>query len=200
MNREDRKLCRKIWKAATKETRRSADEFHPHYVSINCIAEKVEHPEYAEQVKNRLWRELESHMEEYGDYVMFSFAHPNDLGLTWEGITAFMDILAAYFDPEALSATAKYMRQLDELDKSDMRIKRLERERRQLMEQAPTTMLKKLVEEYRASGTMGGTKMDDETCSLIEAELQSRGPLHFLKQRKGIRMQLLNDLQEDCII
>lgn len=197
MNREGKKLVKGIRKMS--KAMGNEDVFHPHYVTVNGLSEKVGHPEYAQQVKNRVWEKMNED-EKYMDYTMIDFNHPDDLCITADGVIAFFDILSGYFDPEALSGVAEYMHTLDEMDKSDMRIKRIERERRQLMEQAPTAMLKGFVAEYKAHGTISGMKMDDETCSLMEAELKSRGPLHFLKQRKGIRMQLFNGLKEDCII
>ena len=183
MNREGKKKCMAIRKAIEKEAHRTADEFHPHYVTINGLSEKIGHPEYALQIKNRLWREIEQH-EEYMNYTMIDFNHPDDLCITAGGITAFFDILSCYFDPEALTDVATYMNGLDEIDRNNLEIKRTEKRTRQIIKQAPTTVIKSFIAEYETNGTMAGIKMNDEIHDLLTDELASRKPLRLFKQGK----------------
>lgn len=178
MKREDKKVLKTIRK--TFQRINGEDVFHPHYLTIDGLCEKVGHPEYAQQVKNRVWEKMDED-EKYMDYTMIDFNHPDDLCITADGITAFFDVFSGYFDPEALTDVAKYMQRLDEAERNELEIKRIEKIRWQLLKKAPTSMLKGFIAEFKASGTMAGHKMDDEDCTMMEKELASRTPLRLLK-------------------
>lgn len=180
MKRADKKAIKAIYKEIQHRIHDTDDEFHPHYVTVDGLSEKVGHPEYAHQVKSRIWRKMESD-EEYLAYTMIDFNNPDDLCLTADGITAFFDILSGYYDPEALTDVAKYMQRLDKMERNELEIKRLEKLKWKLIKRAPTSMLKGFIAEFKVSGTMAGLKMDDESCDMMEKELEFRTPFSLLK-------------------
>ena len=181
MDKESKKLLRGIRKMSKKMS--SEDVFHPRYVTVDGMSEKVGHPEYAQQIKNRVWEKMDEG-EEYMDYIMIDFNHPDDLCITADGVEAFFDILSGYFDPEALTDVAKYMCRLDQIDKNELEIRHIDKEGRELIKRIPTAMLQDFMTEYKAHGTMRGIKMDTETSTLMEEELVSRKPLHLFRKRK----------------
>jgi hypothetical protein len=181
MNREDKKVLKAIRKMS--KARSSEDVFHPHYLTIDGLSEKVGHPEYAQQVKNRVWKKMDED-EKYMDYTMIDFNHPDDLCITAEGVTAFFDILSGYFDPEALIDVVKYMQRLDQIDKNELKIRQTKKQLKLAIKEWPTDGLKTYITEFKASGTMCGEKVDDEICSWMEKELASRKPLHLFRRRK----------------
>lgn len=181
MNKEGKRTLRAIRKISKEKS--GENVFHPHYITVDGLSEKVGHPEYAQQVKNRVWEKMDED-EEYMDYAMLDFNHPDDLCITAEGVTAFFDILSGYFDPDALTGVAEYMKRLDKIDRNELEIKRIEKQCRQAIKQAPTESLKGYVAEFKSSGTMRGIKTDTEIYTMIESELASRKPLHLFKRRK----------------
>lgn len=89
------------------------DDFMPCSTSIKKMCDEGSHPEYFNQIRNRIFRELEEDSE-LGNYVAIDLNDFEDVRLTADGVFIFFEILTSYFKDDDVRDMLVLMKKMDE--------------------------------------------------------------------------------------
>lgn len=84
------------------------DEFKPSTVSIREMCELHDGQKYFNQIRNRIYRELDQNLD-LGDYIYIDLKDKEDIRLTGDGVFIFFEILAGYFDENHVRDLCMYL-------------------------------------------------------------------------------------------
>ena len=108
-------LRKTIQRIIRKETKKKINEPLQHSVSITSMCKTVGHPEYFEQIRNRIFREMEQD-KTVGDYVYMD-GDMKDIFLGADGVCYLSDLLMGYFKEKDIVGLHQYMVDLDTEEK-----------------------------------------------------------------------------------
>lgn len=104
-------LRKTIQRVIHKETKKKINKPLQHSVSITSMCKTVGHPEYFEQIRNRVFREMEQD-KTVGDYVYID-GDMKDIFLGADGVCYLSDLLMGYFEKKDIVSLHQYMSDLD---------------------------------------------------------------------------------------
>lgn len=84
------------------------DEFKPSTVSIREMCELHDGQKYFNQIRNRIYRELDQNLD-MGDYIYINLEDKEDIRLTGDGVFIFFEILTGYFDENHVRDLCMYL-------------------------------------------------------------------------------------------
>lgn len=83
--------------------------FKPSTVSIRKMCELHDGQKYFNQIRNRIYRELDQDPDMGGDYVYINLEDKEDINLTGDGVFIFFEILTGYFDEDNVRDPCMYL-------------------------------------------------------------------------------------------
>ena len=92
--------------------------FTPYTMSLYKLCEQTGKPEYFNQIRNRIYRELEEN-ESLSDYVRISTDHLENIFLCNDGVLIFSEILIDYFGEVEIKSIWMHMRELNKISKQE---------------------------------------------------------------------------------
>lgn len=104
----DKHFNKQIIKTATRHIKRNSAR-PVHTASIKKMSEIAGHPEYFNQIKNRLLTAAER-SDSIGNYIYWDLKSPDDISLSHDGIEALIDILKGYFSESDLRDLCEYIK------------------------------------------------------------------------------------------
>ncbi|MVB12349.1 hypothetical protein CAFE_30830 [Caprobacter fermentans] len=165
-------LTKKIFKKLDKQ---SKGKFIPSTFSVKKLCNVGGHPEYFNQIRNRIFREL-SKDSTVGDYIYLSPEDLEDVWLSWRGAFFLDEVLTGYFSTEFIQYVVEIGRDID-------RSKRADYDLHKELTGMSTSDLKDFInrfDEYLPGSKTDKAKQDLK--ELAQTELDGRGWLHCLKR------------------
>ncbi|MCI1966321.1 MAG: hypothetical protein LKJ17_09375 [Oscillospiraceae bacterium] len=169
-------LTKKIFKKLDKE---SQGKFVPSTFSVKKLCSVGKHPEYFNQVKNRIFREL-AEDSSLGNYIYLNPEDLDDVWLSWKGAFFLDEVLTSYFSHNFIRYV---IRLCQSLDKS----KRISCDLSKALSDMPTPDLKDFInrfDEYLPGDKADEARQDFKRLALTEL----KGRSWIYRQKKGLHI------------
>lgn len=159
--------------------KKSKGKFTPSTFSIKKLCSAGGHPEYFNQIRNRVFRELAGDST-LGNYIYLNPEDLEDVWLSWKGAFFLDEVLTAYFNVEFIQYVIRLGRSIDESKRADYDLHKE-------LASMSTSDLKDFVnrfDEYLPGNKENKAKQ--ELKDLAQTELNGRGWLH--RPKRGVHI------------